>query len=74
MQFIAAIRGGQNPQQLVMNMLEQKMGNTPMGQNLLTMARNNDEKGIEQVARNLCAQRGLDFDTEFAKFKQQFGL
>jgi hypothetical protein len=38
------------------------------------MARNNDEKGIEQVARNLCAQRGLDFDTEFAKFKQQFGL
>ncbi len=74
MQFIAAIRGGQNPQQLVMNMLEQKMGNTPMGQNLLKMAQSNDGKGIEQVARNLCAQRGLDFDTEFAKFKQQFGL
>ena len=74
MQMIAAIRGGQNPQQLAMNMLEQKMGNTPMGQNLLTLARNNDGKGIEQVARNLCAQRGLDFDTEFAKFKQQFGL
>lgn len=74
MQFMQAIRGGQNPQQLVMNILQQKMGNTPMGQNLLTMAKNNDEKGIEQVARNLCAQRGLDFDTEFAKFKQQLGL
>lgn len=74
MQFMQAIRGGQNPQQLVMNLLQQRMGNTPMGQNLLTMAKNNDEKGIEQVARNLCAQRGLDFDTEFAKFKQQLGL
>ena len=74
MQFMQAIRGGQNPQQLVMNLLQQKMGNTPMGQNLLTMAKNNDAKGIEQVARNLCAQRGLDFDTEFTKFKQQLGL
>lgn len=74
MQFMQAIRGGQNPQQLVMNLLQQRMGNTPMGQNLLAMAKNNDEKGIEQVARNLCAQRGLDFDTEFAKFKQQLGL
>ena len=74
MQFMQAIRGGQNPQQLVINMLQEKMGNSPMGQNLLTMAKNNDGKGIEQVARNLCAQRGLDFDTEFAKFKQQLGL
>lgn len=74
MQLMQAIRGGQNPQQLMMNLLQQKMGNTPMGQNLLKMAQNNDAQGIEQVARNLCAQRGLDFDTEFAKFKQQFGL
>ena len=45
-----------------------------MGQNLLTLAQNNDGKGIEQIARNLCAQRGLDFDKEFATFKQQLGL
>ena len=74
MQLVQAIRGGQNPQQLVMNMLQQNMGNNPIGQNLLSLAKNNDGKGIEQIARNLCAQRGLDFDTEFAKFKQQFGL
>ena len=74
MQFMQAIRGGQNPQQLIMNMLQQNMGNSPMGQNLLNLAKNNDGKGIEQIARNLCAQRGLDFDTEFAKFKQQLGL
>jgi hypothetical protein len=38
------------------------------------MAQNNDTKGIEQVARNLCAQRGLDFDKEFAAFRKQLGL
>lgn len=74
MQFIQMMRNGGNPQQMVMNMLQQQAGNSPIGQNLLTMAKNNDGKGIEQVARNLCAQRGLDFDKEFAAFKQQLGL
>lgn len=73
-QFIQMIKSGGNPQQMLMNMLQQQAGNSPLGQNLLTMAKNNDGKGIEQVARNLCAQRGLDFDKEFAAFKQQLGL
>lgn len=74
MQFMQMIRSGGNPQQIMMNMLQQQAGNSPMGQNLLKMAQNNDGKGIEQVARNLCAQRGLDFDKEFAAFRQQLGL
>ena len=74
MQIMQMIRSGGNPQTLVMNMLQQQAGNSPIGQNLITMAKNNDGKGIEQVARNLCAQRGLDFDKEFAAFKQQLGL
>lgn len=74
MQFMQMIRSGGNPEAMIMNMLQQKAGNSPMGQNLLQMAQNHDGKGIEQVARNLCAQRGLDFDKEFAAFKQQLGL
>ena len=74
MQFIQMMRNGGNPQQMVINILQHQAGNSPIGQNLLTMAKNNDGKGIEQVARNLCAQRGLDFDKEFAAFKQQLGL
>ena len=74
MQFMQMVRSGGNPEAMMLNMLQQKMGNSPMGQNLIQMARNNDGKGIEQVARNLCAQRGLDFDKEFAAFKQQLGL
>ena len=74
MQFMQMVRGGSNPETMMMNMLQQQVGNSPVGQNLLKMAKNNDGKGIEPVARNLCAQRGLDFDKEFAAFKQQLGL
>lgn len=74
MQFIQMMRNGNNPQTMIMNMLQQQAGNSPLGQNLLKLAQNNDGKGIEQIARNLCSQRGLDFDKEFAAFKQQLGL
>lgn len=74
MQFMQMMRNGNNPQTMIMNMLQQQAGNSPLGQNLLRLAQNNDGKGIEQIARNLCSQRGLDFDKEFAAFKQQLGL
>ena len=74
MQFLQAVKNGQNPQQLMMQVIQSRMGNTPIGQNLLQLAKNNDTQGIEQFARNFCAQRGLDFDKEFNAFKQQFGL
>ena len=74
MQFMSAMRNGQNPQEMIVQMLQQQMGSSPVGQNLLTMAQNNDGKGIENFARNLCSQRGLNFDEEFAKFKKQLGL
>ena len=73
-QFMQMIRSGNNPQAMIMNMLQQQAGNSPLGQNLLKLAQNNDGKGIEQIARNLCSQRGLDFDQEFATFKKQLGL
>lgn len=73
-QFMQMMRGGGNPQQMIMNMLQQQAGNSPLGQNLLKMAQQNDGKGIEQIARNLCQQRGLDFDKEFAAFRQQLGI
>lgn len=74
MQFMQMMRGGGNPQQMIINMLQQQAGNSPLGQNLLQMAQQNNGKGIEQIARNLCQQRGLDFDKEFAAFRQQLGI
>lgn len=74
MQIIAMIKNGQNPQQLVLSMLENQMGGTPMGDNLLTMARNGQSAGIEKFARNLFESRGMDFDKEFTSFKSQMGF
>ena len=73
-QFMQAMRSGQNPQQMIMSMFQSSFGDNPIGKNLISLAKNNDGKGIEQIARNLCAQRGLDFDKEFAAFRQQLGL
>lgn len=74
MQVIMAMRNGQNPQQIVMNILQEKMSQTPMGQNLITLAQNNQTAQIEQIARNICNQRGVDFDKEFNSFKDSLGI
>lgn len=72
MQIIQMIKSGSNPQQLIMSFLQQQ--NNPMANNLLQMAQNGNISGIKQIARNICAQKGLDFDKEFNSFKQQLGI
>ena len=74
MQFIQMIRGGQNPQQLVINMLQQQSAANPVMANLLQYAQAGDKNGIEQIARNICKEKGMDFDTAFNNFKQTLGL
>ena len=74
MEIINAIRNGANPQQLIMSYLEGSWGQTPMGANLLALAKNNDGKAIEEIARNLCKSKNIDFDKEFSAFKQMLGV
>lgn len=74
LQLIGMIRNGGNPQQLMMNMLQNAGGNNPMVNNVLKMAQNGDTKQLENFARNICKERGVSFDDEFAKFKRQYGL
>jgi hypothetical protein len=45
-----------------------------MGRNLLNLARNGQTAEIEKIARNLCKERGMDFDQEFMKFRRTFGI
>jgi hypothetical protein len=70
MQLIQMIKQGQNPEQLLLSILEGQAGSNPMSANLLSLAKNKDAKALEQIARNIFAQRGLDFDTEFNALKQ----
>ena len=72
--LIQMIKNGQNPEQLMMQVLQSQFQGTPLGNNIIELAKNGDTKSIEQIARNLFASRGLDYDKEFAAFRKQFGL
>lgn len=72
--IIQLIKAGKNPEQFLMNMIQNSLGNTPMGENLLNLAQSHDEASIEKIARNICAQKGLDFNKEFTAFKNNLGL
>lgn len=71
MQLIQLIKGGRNPQQLVMSILQQQGQNNPILNNAVNLAQGGNTSALETLARNLAAQRGLDFDKEFANFKSQ---
>ena len=62
----------QNPSQMMLEFLQSQ--NNPMNQYLLCLARGNNTQDIEKIARNICAQSGVDFDKEFTAFKQSLGL
>lgn len=74
MDFLQMIKSGKNPQQLVLNYLETQMQGSPMGANLLNLAKNNKTAEIEQIARNIYQGQGKDFDKEFNAFKQMLGI
>lgn len=73
MGLMQLMRGG--PQQF----LQQMMGNSqimsnPMAKNAINMAQQGDTKGIEQLARNLCKEKGLNADDIFNQFKRNIGM
>lgn len=74
MQVIGMIRNGGNPQQMLMNAMRQNAGNNPVLQNALNMAERNDMKGIENLARNLCKEKGVDPAQAFNQAKNMMGM
>ena len=56
---------GMTPQ----NILGQMNVNNPILNNVISMAKNGDTSGVENFATNICKQRGMDFDKEFNKFR-----
>ena len=72
--LINFVKSSSNPQQFMLNMLEERAGNNPMMQNLLQLAKQGKTKDIQQIARNTFKEQGRDFDKEFADFKKTLGL
>ena len=65
------MRGG--PQQFLQQIANnnQLMSN-PMIKNTIQMAQQGNMQGIEQMARNLCKEKGLNADDVFNQIKSRF--
>lgn len=65
----------QNPQQFMQNIMgnSQIMSN-PMAQNAVELMQKGDAQGIEQMARNLCKEKGLNADEVMQQIKSKFNL
>lgn len=72
-QMIQMLKGG-NPQSFVFQMLEQNAQNNPFFANILQLAKSNKTTEIEQIAINMCKEKGIDFNKEFNSFKNSLGL
>ena len=59
-----------NPQQF----LQQMAGNSQAMSNPIDMANKGDTKGVEQLARNLCKEKGINVDDAVRQIKSQFGI
>ena len=72
--LVQAIKNGQNPQQLMLNILQNNMSSSPMSANLYQLARNGNTAEIEKIVRNIAKSQGVDFDVEFPAFVEKLGL
>ena len=72
--LIQMIKQGQNPQQLMISILQEQAYNNPLGKNLLNLAQSGRTDELEKVVRNLYTQQGgKNFDQDFEAFKRALG-
>lgn len=72
MQMMQAIR---NPQAFMNQIMgNQQMMSNPMLKNTVNMAQRGDMKGVEQMARNLCKEKGLNADEIFNQIKNKMNM
>lgn len=69
MQILPQLLMGGNPMQMMMGMF----GNNPMFQQAMNMANGKSPEQIQQVARNICSQKGIDYDSMQNMLESQFG-
>ena len=53
-----------NPQQAIQNIIEinPNIQNNPLAQNAMKMYQNGDTKGLQNMAENMCKERGITVD------------
>ena len=72
LQFMKAMR---NPQEFIQQMMDNsQIMQNPMAKNAIGMAQSGDTKGIEQMARNLCREKGINPDEMINQIKSRMGM
>lgn len=66
LQIMNMIKNG-NPQQIAMNLLKNN-SNMPFANNMMQMIQRGDQKGLEQMARNLAKEKNVDIDKMINQF------
>jgi hypothetical protein len=62
------------PKQFIQQMMgNNQMMSNPIMKNALGMVQSGNMKGVEQMARNLCKEKGLNADEVFNQVKGKFG-
>lgn len=56
------------------NQLPSQMTSSPLFKRAQEMASGKSPEDVQNIARNLCAQRGVDFDDALAQFKKMFNV
>lgn len=75
MQMLGSVmKSGGNPQKIIMQMMNSSMENNPMMSNVMQMAQNQDAKGLEQFARNLAKEKGINVEQGVQAIRQNMGL
>lgn len=69
------IQAVKNPQQFIQQMMgnSQAMQN-PMIKNAIEMYQKGDRQGVNELAQNLCKEKGIDMNTAIQQIKSQFGM
>lgn len=66
-QLVQILRG-RNPQQMVMSFVQSQKINDPNITQLIQFAQTGDMNSLVNLAQNICAQKGIDFNSEFQNF------
>lgn len=64
-----------NPMQMIINRIQQQIGgNNPLANNVIGMAQRNDVGGLEQFARNIAKEKGVDVEQYYNQALRMFGM
>ena len=69
------IQAMRNPQACMQQAMQNSQINqNPIAKNAFSMYQNGDSKGLENLARNLCAEKGINPEDALKQIKSNFGM